>query len=556
MTNDSLRISLRLLLLMLAAAFLTTNTYAQTGFIKDDAYTQTNTPNQNFDPNANLRVGSGINSYLKFDLSTLPAGTTGNNVAKVTLRLWVNTVTTAGSFDIRRVTSTWDEATITANSSPTLGSTDVSGASVSTLDDGSFVSVEVTALFKDWLNGLLTNNGMALVANAANTNVRFDSKENGQTSHEPRLEIILKGPQGLNWKGAWSAVTTYGIDDAVSYNGSSWIAKLANTNVTPVEGAVWTIVAEKGDTGATGSTGATGPQGPVGPTGATGSDGPMGPAGPTGATGPQGVKGLNWTGVWSSATNYLVDDAVSYGGSSWIAKRANANVAPIEGDDWTIIAQRGEIGATGPTGPQGIQGPQGATGPQGSTGPQGLQGSPGANGAQGPAGEAGATGPSGPQGSVGPTGPSGATGPEGPAGPTGATGATGPSGPAGAVAQIKYAEGVSTFFSGFFPETVNITTGAASGLLEVAFSFEGTQITGETPSNFRLTLYIDLVEMSNKSYRFQATRAVGGSQTTTFSGTWIVPIAGGAHTVNIVAEQLVGGFRFDKRLLVVKEILQ
>lgn len=281
MKKNCLRTSPRLLLLMLAAAFLTINSSAQTGPIKGDAYTQSSTPNQNFDPNANLRVASGINTYLKFDLSTLPPGTSGNDVAKVTLRLWVNTVTTAGSLDVRRVTSAWDESTVTANSAPTMGSTDASGAAVTALDDSHFVTVDITALVKDWLNGLLANNGLALLANAANTNIRFDSKENGQTSHEPRMEIILKGPKGLNWKGAWSAAINYAADDAVSYNGSSWIAKQANNNVTPVEGAVWTIVAQKGDTGATGATGAQGPQGSVGP---------LGPAGATGATGSTGPR--------------------------------------------------------------------------------------------------------------------------------------------------------------------------------------------------------------------------------------------------------------------------
>lgn len=485
-------LTLKLLLLLLAVTFFTTRSQAQTAAIKDDAYTQTSTPNQNFDPNANLRVGSGINTYIKFDLSTLPSGTNGDDVAKVTLRLWVNTVTTPGSFDVRRVTSTWDEATLTFNASPTLGSTDVSGAPVTALDEAAFVSVDITLLVKDWLNGSIANNGIALLANAANTNVRFDSKENGQTSHEAKLEIILKGPKGLNWKGPWSAVTTYGIDDAVSYNGSSWTAKTANTNIAPVEGAVWTIVAEKG---ATGSTGATGPQGTIGLTGATGEPGPQGPAGPSGAT-----------------------------------------------------------GATGPEGPQGPPGPTGPSGATGAQGPQGETGSTGATGPQGPAGPVGPTGATGAQGAPGETGATGATGSEGPAGPPGAPGATGPPGPTGAVVQIKYAEGVSTFFSGFFPETVNITTGSSSGLLEVAFTFEGTTSAG-VESNFRLSLYIDGVDL-NKRYTFHATRFAGGSPITTFSGTWIVPIGAGAHTVNILAEQLVGGFRFDKRLLVVKEVIQ
>src|SRR5437899_1212051 len=32
------------------------------------------------------------NSYVRFDLSSLPAGTTGANVARATLRLWINKV--------------------------------------------------------------------------------------------------------------------------------------------------------------------------------------------------------------------------------------------------------------------------------------------------------------------------------------------------------------------------------------------------------------------------------------------------------------------------------
>src|SRR6185295_19897600 len=121
----------------------------------------------------------------------------------------------------------------------------------------------------------------------------------------------------------------------------------------------------KGDTGATGAIGTTGPQGPAGPqgpqgqtgaTGATGATGPQGPAGPQGPqgvqgavgpqgpAGPQGAKGLNWRGSWDVATNYATDDAVSYQGSSWRAKRANVAVTPLEGDDWTIVAQKGNDG--------------------------------------------------------------------------------------------------------------------------------------------------------------------------------------------------------------------
>jgi hypothetical protein len=94
----------------------------------------------------------------------------------------------------------------------------------------------------------------------------------------------------------------------------------------------------------TGLPGPQGPPGPPGPTGATGPAGPQGPTGPVGPAGPQGPKGLNWQGAWVATTNYVIDDAVSYNGSSWRAVSANTNVVPVEGADWTIIARKGEDG--------------------------------------------------------------------------------------------------------------------------------------------------------------------------------------------------------------------
>src|SRR2546426_10619174 len=92
-------------------------------------------------------------------------------------------------------------------------------------------------------------------------------------------------------------------------------------------------------------------------------------------------------GAWNNALNYLADDAVFRSGSAWTAKRSNTNVSPVEGADWTTLAQQG---ATGPTGAQGPAGPQGATGATGVVGPVGPQGSQGATGPQGPQGPTGA----------------------------------------------------------------------------------------------------------------------------------------------------------------------
>lgn len=134
----------------------------------------------------------------------------------------------------------------------------------------------------------------------------------------------------IAFKGAWSSVTTYNVNDSVSYNGSSWLCKVAHSNQTPSEGTYWTLLAQKGDTGATGNTGATGAQGPTGATGSTGATGPKGDTGSTGATGATGSQGPT--------------------------------------------GPKGDTGATGPQGPQGIQGVTGATGATGAKGDTGDTG--------------------------------------------------------------------------------------------------------------------------------------------------------------------------------------
>jgi hypothetical protein len=141
--------------------------------------------------------------------------------------------------------------------------------------------------------------------------------------------------------------TSYATNDAVQSGGSAWVAKLANTGVVPVEGASWTMLAQKGDT-------------PVrqGPTGATGPDGSAREHGPDGCHRPDRLTGRSRTarraridlagGVERVSTSYATNDAVQSGGSAWVAKLANAGVIPTEGATWTILAQKGDTGPTRP----------------------------------------------------------------------------------------------------------------------------------------------------------------------------------------------------------------
>jgi hypothetical protein len=135
-------------------------------------------------------------------------------------------------------------------------------------------------------------------------------------------------------------------------------------------------------------------------------------------------------GAWVTNYTYQTNDLVTFGGSSWRAKRANLNKSPSTSTaDWEVFAARGG------TGPQGLQGFRGLQGPQGSQGPAGVAG---AAGPKGPAGPAGARGLTGPQGMAGAAGAQGAAGPAGPAGPQGERGPTGPAGESATV--VRYSD--------------------------------------------------------------------------------------------------------------------
>jgi hypothetical protein len=70
-------------------------------------------------------------------------------------------------------------------------------------------------------------------------------------------------------------------------------------------------------------------------------------------------------GAWNRATQYELNDVVTEDGSSWAALQSNQNVDPAAdgGNNWNLMAARGDTGATGPAGPQGAAGPTGPEGP-------------------------------------------------------------------------------------------------------------------------------------------------------------------------------------------------
>ena len=229
-------------------------------------------PNKNFGSRKNLQIGGGHTALLQFKLSALPTPTLGSDVAKATLFLWVSKSGGPGTLDIRPNTAAWSETATTYASRPSVGATTYS---VPVTTAGHYISVDVTATIKNWLDQPATAFGFTLSSsasakpsapkkddadNSAKPNdpekdsadnsasaLNLDSKENTDTSHPAYLDIALIGPAGPQ--------------------------------------------GQKGDTGATGPTGTRGATGATGPAGATGASGATGAAGTPGALGPQGVSG-------------------------------------------------------------------------------------------------------------------------------------------------------------------------------------------------------------------------------------------------------------------------
>jgi hypothetical protein len=107
-------------------------------------------------------------------------------------------------------------------------------------------------------------------------------------------QILDLGKFRFDYRGAYAALTTYERNDVVTYGGNVYVYKLttASAGNLPTDAAFWDLM----------------------------------------------VEGFNYRGVWSSATQYLISDLVSYGGKIYIALRDTINDNPVtEINDWSVF---------------------------------------------------------------------------------------------------------------------------------------------------------------------------------------------------------------------------
>ena len=67
------------------------------------------------------------------------------------------------------------------------------------------------------------------------------------------MATINLGNIKFNWQGAYAGGTAYAVDDVVSYNGSSYVCKLASTGNLPTNTTYWDVMSQAGTNGTNGT---------------------------------------------------------------------------------------------------------------------------------------------------------------------------------------------------------------------------------------------------------------------------------------------------------------
>jgi len=216
----------------------------------DDSYTNTGAATTNFGAAALLDVDAASQiAYIRFNLASIPAGA---RVSQATLKLYVNSITTVGTFNVDYVNGAWNENTIDASNAPPLGTAIVSGVSVTPADVNQYILINITLAVQAWLNGSQTNDGIALVANTT-FNATFDSKENTGTSHPPELDVVFEAVQGVT-TASGSGLTGGGTGGTLNLSLST---ACAAKQVLQWTGSAWACSSSTGTGALTGVTAGT-----------------------------------------------------------------------------------------------------------------------------------------------------------------------------------------------------------------------------------------------------------------------------------------------------------
>ncbi|MGD0414899.1 MAG: DNRLRE domain-containing protein [Terriglobales bacterium] len=225
---------IRLAVVLLSTVCLLTGAYAQITPL-GDTYTNSADPTTNYGAKTLLDVdGATQIAYIQFNLSSIP---TGASVSQATLKLYVNTVVTAGAFEVYAVNGSWTESTLTYNLAPVLGSVIDSNVPLTTADKNQYILIPMTSTVQGWVNTPSSNNGIALVA-IGSFDATFDSKESTTTSHPAELDVVFAGAGTITGvtTTAGSGLTGGGTSGTLNL---SLLSGCSSGQVLQWDGAAW-----------------------------------------------------------------------------------------------------------------------------------------------------------------------------------------------------------------------------------------------------------------------------------------------------------------------------
>jgi hypothetical protein len=152
----------------------------------------------------NYSSADSVIAHIEFDVSSFASGT----VTNATLRLFHDFNDNDGvSFDIYRVTSPWNEASVTYPTRPSLDAALYSTLAIADVNVEVWREWDVTSLVQEWVNGGSTNYGMAILRNPDEQPwPYFRSKDNNGSEGFPELVVtVVPEPASLAMLGMAAA---------------------------------------------------------------------------------------------------------------------------------------------------------------------------------------------------------------------------------------------------------------------------------------------------------------------------------------------------------------
>jgi hypothetical protein len=164
----------------------------------DDTYIDGGSATKNFGSDTQFTVrpdnGADRRGLVRFDLSAIPANAT---ITSATLYLYENGNKTGQATYIYRVTSSWNESTVTWDSWSTPGGDFDSGTAYFAYlpEQGNcMVTLDLSSLVAKWTDGTYPNHGLLLYSTGPNHIINYSSKESGKPNEWPRLDVIYTVP--------------------------------------------------------------------------------------------------------------------------------------------------------------------------------------------------------------------------------------------------------------------------------------------------------------------------------------------------------------------------